>query len=64
MNRSSAIKAWAAVRVERGFAAEVRLFPTERGAFGQVKKWAKQMNPDYDDTNIFPVSWPSRQQVC
>lgn len=46
---------WVAVKVERGFAAEVGLFRTEKSARLQEEKWRKGMNIEYDDADVFEV---------
>ena len=46
---------WIAVKVERGFAAEVRAFSVEEPAMLQERIWRLNMNPDYDDTETFEV---------
>jgi len=46
---------WAAVRIERGFPAELKIFYTEKAALKQERMWRKQSNPDYDETGIFQI---------
>jgi len=47
---------WIAVKVERGFPAMVNCFSTEKSALEQEEIWRKDMNMDYDETEVFEVS--------
>jgi hypothetical protein len=47
---------WIAVKVERGFPATVKCFRTEKSALEEEETWRKDMNMDYDETEVFEVS--------
>lgn len=60
---------WVAVRVQRGFVAEVRGFADEVSARRRERYWRCRMNPDYDDTGISsilvePLAPPSARRRC
>jgi hypothetical protein len=46
---------WVAVRVQRGFVAEVRAYEKELSARRKERVWRKQMNPDYDEASVSKV---------
>ena len=47
---------WIAVKVERGFPAAIKCFRREKSALKQERKWRREMNLDYDETEVFEVS--------
>jgi hypothetical protein len=47
---------WIAVKVKRGFPAEVRGFRTKSDAEIQERRWRKKMNFDYDETAVLPLA--------
>lgn len=47
---------WIAVKVERGFPAVVKCFRNEKLALKLERKWRREMNLDYDETEVFEVS--------
>lgn len=46
---------WIAVRVERGFVAEIRAYRTKAAARRMESSWRRRMNPDYDETGLSAV---------
>ena len=48
-------KAWVVVTVVRGFIESVYLFKRQRDGLAAKQKFAKRMNPDYDECDIFVV---------
>ena len=46
---------WVAVRVQRGFITEVKAFIEEKPARRQELSWRREMNPDYDETEVMHV---------
>jgi len=58
-------KLWVAVKVWRGFPAELKAFYTEKAALKQEKIWRKQMNLEYDETGIFKINKIGRRaKLC
>jgi len=46
-------KIWVAVRVQRGFISDARTFKKEHDARRQETAWQSNMNPDYDEVDVF-----------
>ncbi len=57
-NKVSRRSVWVAVRVERGFVEEARLFATEREAAKVASKWRAVSNPDYDEVGVIRTTLP------
>ncbi|MDY6864233.1 MAG: hypothetical protein SV062_14765 [Thermodesulfobacteriota bacterium] len=49
------MKVWVAVRVERGFPAEVKGYLQKTSAEKQERLWRRKINLDYDDTDVFDI---------
>lgn len=45
-------KLWVAVKVERGYVAEARIYKTPTAAEKIVKRWKIRLNPDYDEAAV------------
>jgi len=58
MSKDVETQFWVAVRVERGFPVEVRGFRNRNSAIRLEKAWRNKMNPDYDETEVLPLSIP------
>ena len=43
---------WVAVKVERGYVSEARLFESLDAAQRTEKRWRARLNPDYDEAAI------------
>lgn len=55
---------WVAVRVERGFVADVCAFTDEKIARRRESLWRQKSNPDYDESDVLQVrvdAWPRRK---
>lgn len=53
---------WVAVRVERGYVSEARVFESESAAKQAERRWRNRFNPDYDETAVISSSFvPSRK---
>lgn len=50
---------WVAVKVERGFVSEVRLFESAKKAQRIERRWRRSLNPDYDETGVLPARVPA-----
>lgn len=50
---------WIAVRVERGFVEEARLFASEKEAMRTAAKWRGAGNPDYDEVGVIRSTLPN-----
>ena len=51
---------WIAIRVERGFPVEVLGFRKRSSAIRMERVWRSKMNPDYDETDVLPLSMATR----
>jgi len=49
---------WVAVRVERGFVEEARLFATVKEAVKVAEEWRAASNPDYDEVGVVRSTLP------
>jgi hypothetical protein len=47
---------WVAVRVWRGFPVEAKAFRKKTHANKQERIWRGTINPDYDETQVLPLS--------
>lgn len=56
MKRKTRGQLWLAVKVWRGFPAEVKGFRKRRAAERQEQLWRKRMNLDYDETCVLPLT--------
>ena len=52
---------WVAVRVERGFPVEVKGFRNRASAELEEQVWRSKMNPDYDETEVLPLTMADPQ---
>ncbi len=52
MKKHKKNKIWVAVRIERGYPAEVKAYSKLSQAELQARVWRKTMNPDYDETGV------------
>lgn len=43
---------WVAVKVERGFISEAKVFESEQAAGQTERKWRARLNPDYDEAAV------------
>ncbi len=50
--RKSGDEVWVAVKIERGFVSEARLFESLRKAEQTERRWRKALNLDYDETGV------------
>ncbi len=52
--RSSRVQAplWVAVKVERGYISEARVFESLNAAEQTARKWRSLLNPDYDEAGV------------
>lgn len=55
MIKAKGQRVWVAVRVERGFVSDIRVFREKESAFRQERYWRRRMNPDYDETGVAGV---------
>ena len=56
MAKPSRQRIWVAVRVQRGFISEVKAFKEREVALRQERYWRRDMNFDYDETAVAPVT--------
>ena len=56
MKREEGPRYWVAVRVWRGFPVEAKAFRKKIDANKQECIWRKSINPDYDETEVLPLS--------
>jgi len=56
MRQKAKRQLWVAVRVERGFPVEVIGFRKKSSAILKERMWRRRMNPDYDETDVLPLS--------
>ena len=49
---------WIAVRVDRGFVTEAKVFASYEKALKKKERWLSSMNPDYDDAQVVKSSLP------
>ena len=59
MCNAESAQMWVAVRVQRGFVTEAKAYWNEASARCREQCWRSQMNPDYDETGVLPVSTPT-----
>ena len=52
MNSEDKQKVWVAVRVERGFIADIRAYRDPALARRTERRWRSRMNPDYDEAAL------------
>ncbi len=52
VHRKAAKKVWVAIRVERGFITEARVFRSLTPAERIEQKWRAKANPDYDESAV------------
>lgn len=57
MKREKSPRYWVAVRVWRGFPVEAKAFRKKIHANRQEHTWCRTMNPDYDETEVLPLSF-------
>jgi hypothetical protein len=57
MKREESRRYWVAVRVWRGFPVEAKAFRKKIRANRQEHIWRGTINPDYDDTEVLPLSF-------
>jgi len=50
--KQTQVSLWVAVKVERGFISEARLFGTPGQAQRSVRGWQTHLNPDYDEAAV------------
>ncbi|HEU0037698.1 MAG TPA: hypothetical protein VFR76_00330, partial [Verrucomicrobiae bacterium] len=43
---------WVAVKVERGFVSEAKVFESLNAATRTERKWRARLNPDYDEAAV------------
>jgi|BioPla2DNA2_1021312.scaffolds.fasta_scaffold118808_1 hypothetical protein len=55
MAKDNCEKIWVAVRVQRGFVADVRAYRDLAAARRTIRRWRQRMNPDYDETGLSSV---------
>jgi hypothetical protein len=61
MTKDNFQKVWVAVRIQRGFVADVRAYRDPAAARRTERSWRQRMNPDYDETALTAVTVnPSR----
>jgi len=48
---------WVAVRAWRGFPVEAKAFRNRVHANRQEQIWRRSINPDYDETEVLPLSF-------
>lgn len=54
---------WVAVRVERGYVSEAKVFESVNAAKQTERRWRNRFNPDYDETAVISGSFvPSRKR--
>jgi hypothetical protein len=56
MKQEESPRYWVAVRVWRGFPVEAKAFRKKIDANRQDRIWRKTINPDYDETEVLPLS--------
>jgi hypothetical protein len=49
---SNSKRLWVAVKVERGFVGEARIFESFDAAKRTERKWRANLNPDYDEAAV------------
>jgi transposase len=45
-------KLWVAVKVERGFISQAKVYESFDAAQRTVRKWRSRLNPDYDEADV------------
>ena len=50
--KSDAKRLWVAVKVERGFVKEAKIFESIDAARRTERKWRANLNPDYDEAAV------------
>jgi hypothetical protein len=55
---------WVAVRIERGFVAEVRAYGTRTAARRTERRWRRRINPDYDETALACIATGGGSQAA
>jgi hypothetical protein len=50
--RKRQIPLWVAVKVERGYVCEARLFESLGAAQKTERRWQARLNPDYDEAAV------------
>ena len=50
--KSNAKRLWVAVKVERGFVSEAKIFESIEAARRTERKWRANLNPDYDEAAV------------
>ena len=48
---------WVAVKVERGFICDARVYESFRSAKQTERRWRSRINPDYDETAVIKSSF-------
>ena len=57
MKQEESPRYWVAVRVWRGFPVEAKAFRKKIRANRQEHVWRGTINPDYDETEVLPLSF-------
>jgi hypothetical protein len=55
---------WVAVKVERGFVAEAKLFHSFAAAQRLQRRWQATLNPDYDEAAVVSATLPKPSTSC
>jgi hypothetical protein len=55
--KSSRKQIWVAVKVERGFICDARVYESARSAKQTERRWRSRINPDYDETAVIKSSF-------
>jgi hypothetical protein len=56
MKQEEGLCYWVAIRVWRGFPVEAKAFRKRINANRQEGVWRRTINPDYDETEVLPLS--------
>jgi hypothetical protein len=56
MKQEEGPRYWVAIRVWRGFPVEAKAFRKKIHANKQERIWRRTINPDYDETEVLPLS--------
>ncbi|MDI6774190.1 MAG: hypothetical protein QME60_02175 [Verrucomicrobiota bacterium] len=56
MSNDNNLRIWVAVRVQRGFVADIRAYNDRAAACRTERSWRQRMNPDYDETGLSAVA--------
>ena len=62
--RTAERKLWVAVRVERGFVSDAKVFESIDVARRVERRWRARSNPDYDETAVVESKFVRLRQRC